>query len=165
MLGATRTGRPGVLRSMGSQSRTWSSDWAELNCTRWRKSQGKRQTWKSISKSVKQASDKIQGLIYKRHQQNYTFKSITWKKDSLKRLILGHVLRGSLRPHGLLPSRLLRPWDFPAKNTGMGCRFLLQRIFNPDSGIEPKSLRSPAWAGGFFTTNVNIYIYLIYVWK
>ena len=27
------------------------------------------------------------------------------------------------------PTRLLRPWDFPGKNTGMGCHFLLQRIF------------------------------------
>ena len=26
------TGRPGVLRFMGSQSRTWLSDWTELNC-------------------------------------------------------------------------------------------------------------------------------------
>ena len=25
--------------------------------------------------------------------------------------------------------RLLRPWDFPSKNTGVGCRFLLQEIF------------------------------------
>ena len=27
------------------------------------------------------------------------------------------------------PSRLLCPWDFPGKNTGMSCHFLLQRIF------------------------------------
>ena len=32
----------------------------------------------------------------------------------------------SLRPHGLQPSRLLRPWDFPGKNTGVGCHCLLQ---------------------------------------
>ena len=25
-----------------------------------------------------------------------------------------------LRPHGLQPTRLLRPWDFPGKNTGVG---------------------------------------------
>ena len=35
----------------------------------------------------------------------------------------------SLRPHGLQPARLLCPWDFPDKNTGMGCHFLLQGIF------------------------------------
>ena len=26
-----------------------------------------------------------------------------------------------LRPHGLQPPRLLRPWDFPGKSTGVGC--------------------------------------------
>ena len=36
-----------------------------------------------------------------------------------------------LRPHGLFPPRLLCPWDFPGKNTGMGCYFLLQGIFPP----------------------------------
>ena len=27
------------------------------------------------------------------------------------------------------PARLLCPWDFPGKNTGVGCHFLLQGIF------------------------------------
>ena len=27
------------------------------------------------------------------------------------------------------PARLLCPWDFPGKNTGVGCQFLLQGIF------------------------------------
>ena len=29
----------------------------------------------------------------------------------------------------LQPARLLCPWDFPGKNPGMGCHFLLQGIF------------------------------------
>ena len=29
------------------------------------------------------------------------------------------------RPHGLQPTRLLRPWDFPSKSTGVGCHCLL----------------------------------------
>ena len=32
----------------------------------------------------------------------------------------------SLRPHGLQPTRLLRPWDFPGKDTGVVCHLLLQ---------------------------------------
>ena len=36
----------------------------------------------------------------------------------------------SLRPQGLQSSRLLCPWDFPGKNTGMGCHFLLQWILS-----------------------------------
>ena len=31
--------------------------------------------------------------------------------------------------HGLLPARLLCPWDFPGKNTGVGYHFHLQGIF------------------------------------
>ena len=36
------------------------------------------------------------------------------------------VMSDSVRPHGLQPTRLLRPWDSPGKNTGVGCHFLLQ---------------------------------------
>ena len=32
----------------------------------------------------------------------------------------------SVRPHRQQPTRLLRPWDSPGKNTGVGCHFLLQ---------------------------------------
>ena len=31
----------------------------------------------------------------------------------------------SSRPHGLQPTRLLHPWDFPGKSTGVGCHHLL----------------------------------------
>ena len=34
----------------------------------------------------------------------------------------------SLQPHGLEPTTLLCPWDFPGKSTGVGCYFLLQEI-------------------------------------
>ena len=46
------------------------------------------------------------------------------------------VMSDSLRPCGLLPTRLLRPWNFPGKNTGVCCRFLLQGIF-PSQGSNP----------------------------
>ena len=32
----------------------------------------------------------------------------------------------TLRPHKWQPTMLLRPWDSPGKNTGVGCHFLLQ---------------------------------------
>ena len=35
------------------------------------------------------------------------------------------VVSNSRRPHELQPTRLLRPWEFPAKSTGVGCRCLL----------------------------------------
>ena len=36
------------------------------------------------------------------------------------------VVSDPQRPHGLQPSRLLRPWDFPGKSTGVGCHCLLR---------------------------------------
>ena len=45
---------------------------------------------------------------------------------------------------------LLCPWDFPDKDTGVGCYFLFQGPRDiPDPGIKPAS---PALAGGCFTT-------------
>ena len=46
------------------------------------------------------------------------------------------VVSDSLCPHELQPSRLLCPWDFPSKNTGVGCCALLQGIF-PIQGLNP----------------------------
>ena len=44
--------------------------------------------------------------------------SNTWKwKVKVKSLSRAWLLG----PHGLQPSRLLRPWDFPGKSTGVGC--------------------------------------------
>jgi len=40
------------------------------------------------------------------------------------------------------------PWNFPGKNTGVGCHFLLQGNL-PNPGIKPAS---PALAGRFVTT-------------
>ena len=43
------------------------------------------------------------------------------------------IMSNSLLPYGLYPARLLCPWDFPGKNSGVGCHSLLQassfRIF------------------------------------
>ena len=48
------------------------------------------------------------------------------------------VVSDSLRPHGLLPTRLLCPWISPGRNTGVNCHSLLQRIFLME-GIKPAS--------------------------
>ena len=36
------------------------------------------------------------------------------------------VVSDRQRPHGLQPTRLLRPWDFPGRSTGVGCHCLLR---------------------------------------
>ena len=38
-------------------------------------------------------------------------------------------LRQTLRPHGLQPTRLLHPWDFLGKSTGVGCHCLLRYMW------------------------------------
>ena len=37
------------------------------------------------------------------------------------------VVSESSRPHGQQPTRLLHPWDFPGKSTGVGCHCLLHK--------------------------------------
>ena len=59
------------------------------------------------------------------------------------------VLSSSLQRYGLQPSSLLCAWDFPGKNTGVGCHFLLPGII-PTQELKPRLLCLPL-EGGFFT--------------
>ena len=43
----------------------------------------------------------------------------------------------TLRPYRLQPARLLYTWDFPSKNTGVGCHFLLHFHRQAASTREP----------------------------
>ena len=43
-------------------------------------------------------------------------------------VLIASVVSNSVRPHKRQPTRLRHPWDFPGKNTGVGCHFLLQRM-------------------------------------
>ena len=52
---------------------------------------------------------------------------------------IASVVSNSVRPHRRQPTRLLCPWDFPGKNTGVGCLSLLQGIF-PTQGSNPHIL-------------------------
>ena len=58
-------------------------------------------------------------------------------------IVFSHsVVSKSLRSHGLQPARLLCPWDFLGKITGV-------------KGIKSMSLALPALAGRFFTTGTT----------
>ena len=46
------------------------------------------------------------------------------------------VVSNILQPYRLQLTRLLCPWDFPGKNTGVGCHFLPHGIF-PNEGSNP----------------------------
>ena len=49
------------------------------------------------------------------------------------------VVSDSSKPHGLWPARLLCPWAFPGRNTGVGSHFLPHRIF-PTHGLNLRLL-------------------------
>ena len=66
--------------------------------------------------------------------------SIKWSHGVLSR----SVVPNSLWPHGLQPTRLFCSWDFPDKNTGVGCYFLLQEIF-PTHELNPYLLHLLNW--------------------
>ena len=59
------------------------------------------------------------------------------------------VMSDSLQPHGQYYTRLLRPWDFPGKNTGVGCHALLQEIFLIQES-NPPLLCLLHWQVGYF---------------
>ena len=59
---------------------------------------------------------------------------------------LNHI--GVLQSHGLYPTRLLHPRDFPGKNPGVDCHFLLQGTFLTQ-GLNPGLLHCQM--DGFFT--------------
>ena len=59
-----------------------------------------------------------------------------------------------LQPHGLWSARLLCPWNFLGKNTGVGCHALLQGIFLTQ-GSNTHFFVPPALVGGFFTNSAT----------
>ena len=112
------TGRPGVLRFMGSQRvrHNWAT---ELN-------------WIVLEESIlskwlywsRQFAHLMQCLL------NYQWHFFTELELKIFKFVWRHAkwLQSCLtvRPHRWQPTRLPRPWDSPGKNTGVGCHFLLQ---------------------------------------
>ena len=49
------------------------------------------------------------------------------------------VVSDSVWPYRVYPARFLCPWDYPGKNAGVGCHFLLQGIF-PIHGLNSRLL-------------------------
>ena len=57
-------------------------------------------------------------------------KCLKWHMSTLCICVFSRqVMADSLLPRVLLPARLLCPWEFSGKNTGVGYHFLLQGIF------------------------------------
>ena len=79
------------------------------------------------------------------HNKVNVFNATELYTSALFRCELSHsVMSYSLCPHGLWPARLLCPWNFLGRNTGVGCHFLLQGIF-PTQGLNPCLLGLLHW--------------------
>ena len=61
----------------------------------------------------------FQFLIHSWFRPRPTHESEKWKWSH-------SVVSDSSRPHGLQPTRLVCPWDFPGKSTGVGCHWAIR---------------------------------------
>ena len=61
-----------------------------------------------------------------------------WKVKSEKWKWSRSVVSDSSRLHGLQPTRLLRPWDFTGKSTGVGCHCLLRKSTSLPLNWQPR---------------------------
>ena len=68
----------------------------------------------------------VPGILQARNRSGLPFPSPMHESEKWKWSC--SVVSDSSRPHGLQPTRLLRPWDFPGKITGVGCHCLLWHI-------------------------------------
>ena len=98
-----------------------------------KKKKKKKITWRLNNTLLKNqwVSEKIKKEILKyletNNNENLTIQNLG--------LLSCSVMSNSLWLYGLQPTRLLSPWDFPGKNTGVGCHVLLQGIF-PTQGLN-----------------------------
>ena len=56
------------------------------------------------------------------------------------------VMSDSQRSHGLQPTWLLRPWDFPGKSTGVGCHLgAIKSLGRYEHFLLQMSRKTPKW--------------------
>ena len=71
------------------------------------------------------------GFSRQEHWSGLPFPSPMHESEKWKWIL--SVVSNSSRPYGLQPTRLLCPWNFPGKSTGVGCHCLLQLPQGPGS--------------------------------
>ena len=67
------------------------------------------------------------------------------------------VVSDSEWPHGLQPTRLLCPWDFPGNSTGVGCHCLLRTWDHSSAKCGDKHIHSfyfPICDGGYILNHL-----------
>ena len=119
------TRRPGLLQSMGvTNNWTQLSNWtitillSRFNCVR---------LCATPEMAAHQAPLSL-GFSKQEHWSGLPFPSPMHKSEKWK--WSRSVVSDPQWPHGLQPSRLLYPWDFPGRSTGVGCHCLLRNNNN-----------------------------------
>ena len=67
----------------------------------------------------------VPGILQATHWSGLPFPSPMHESEKWK--WSRSVVSSSSQPHVLQPTRLLHPWDFPGKSTGVGCHCLLHK--------------------------------------
>ena len=74
---------------------------------------------------IKKKNLKKNSIVWKDVKNKKCLSPVLVQQQQLQTFCLVAKSCSTLWPHGLKPTRLLCPWDFPGKNTGVGCHFLL----------------------------------------
>ena len=122
-------GWDGWMASPAKRTRVWANSWRQ---------------WRTEKPALLQSMEwQSQHHLAAEQQQNSGYNSLCCKKRPCCSSIL-HMcvcvshsgMSNSLWLRVQKPARLLCPWDFPGKNTGVGYHFLLQGIF-PTQELNP----------------------------
>ena len=89
-----------------------------------------------LSIEILQARREWQDIFKVMKEKNLQPRLLYPAKVSFKYESESEVAQSCLTLCDPMDTRLLRPWDFLGKSTGVGCHFLLQRIF-PTQGSNP----------------------------
>ena len=116
-----------------AKSQTRLSDWTELNWMLLLSHFSRIRLCVTQEMAAHQASPSL-GFSRQEHWSGLPFPSPMHESEKWR--WSRWVMSNSSRPPGLQPTRLLRPWGFPGKSTGVGCHCLLQN----DLGAKNKSL-------------------------
>ena len=100
-------------------------------------------------------SNRFQGELANSQQQKDVSPCCESSHHPLVRVLSRSVVSHSLGPHGLYypPGHLCASWNFPGKNIGVGCHFLLQRIFltqGSDPGLPHRRQTLPSEPPGIY---------------
>ena len=98
------------------------------------------------------------GFSRQEHWSGWPFPSAMHESEKWKWSL--SVVSDPQRPHGLQPSRLLLPWDFPGKSTGVGCHCLLCKWIVTSPQLKSTFL---TWRMFFTYTQPSILAILIWV--